>query len=153
FGTYPIISMRWTNVVPDSFEGGNVESTVFRKPSTASTIIKAAFQPKLLRRYSYAIAQGNHSLIDTTLDKAIYAKAAFELFHVPLRSRVRTASKLELQSAAYEAMKNDRNPAHALHYHPLRVLATQHGYSDDVLAYMAAHYGETDETVVDNYVP
>jgi hypothetical protein len=154
YSIYPVISMRWLNLVPDSFEDVDLETNVFRKPSHVSTFLKVAIQPKRLLNYDYVIAQGNHSVIDNGIGKAIYAKPAFCLFHIPIRCRTQIVNKIERLLGVYEARSHDRDPAHGSHYQAMLALVNQPDHTENALKFMAAHYGEEHNMeIIDAYPP
>jgi len=150
FSAYPIISMPWINLIPASFEHEDLEAERLHMSAAVSHHIKVAFQPWQLRHYHYIITQGNHSIINSDTHKNFPAKHAFPLWHIPVRSKAHIVGKIDRLMQAYEIRKT----TYVTHYSSMLALAKHHHFSDDVLAYVTAHYGEVvDEKTFDAPLP
>lgn len=143
YGSFPLISMPWLNLVPMDMEAGQVKSGVFLKPSKTATHHKIAFQPSLIPVDEYVIAQGNHALlIGDSCQQLFPAEEAFSIYHIPIRTKQQLRDKIQLGVESYKKMGVDRANNLGFHWDEISRLIDNKGLTDDLMADMVIRYGE-----------
>lgn len=143
YGSFPLISMPWLNLVPMDMEAGQVKSGVFLRPSRTATHHKIAFQPSLIPVDKYVIAQGNHALlIGDSYQQLFPAEEAFSIYHIPIRTKQQLRDKIQLGVESYKKMGVDRANNLGFHWDEISRLIDNKGLTDDLMADMVIRYGE-----------
>jgi hypothetical protein len=145
FGSFPVISMPWLNLVPLDMESGGVINQLFLQPAQASKHHKVAFQPNRLPSEDYFIAQGNHTLFmgNRSLKIKIPAKRSFSIYHVPIRTKQQLREKILCGVESYRCMGSDRRRNSGFHWDEIHRIMVEADLTTEMMAGIAAQYSNT----------
>ena len=138
----PIIKMPWKNLIPEEYFSDTVMARNYYESKPSAVFNKIAFQPQLLSEYNYIVAQGNHVLLDCDNGNEISSKAAFSIYHIPIRTKSQFDFKIKQGTAAYSIMSKGRNKSLGTHWFDISEYIEKHGISDDFLNGLAYRYGQ-----------
>jgi len=95
---FPVISMRWSNLIPKAYWQGPVTidaDTQFYHNPKLSPFTKIALQPSRVNIHKIWIEQGNHSVSNVLNGLPLPAHSVdFPVFHIPVRSKNQLLMKL-----------------------------------------------------------
>ncbi len=152
FERCPVISMRWRNLIPETYWKGVVEideETTFFVPPTASPFRKIALQPSRVPLERVIVAQGNHSLIETTNGVPVTDfDADFPIYHLPIRSVDQLMLKLNQGVLAYQKIGQSRDSAQGTHWYQMKEATASETLSVPHLNAMAMDYSEQKDRTI-----
>lgn len=138
----PIIKMPWKNLIPEEYSSATIMGRRYLESRPSAQYHKIAYQPSLLPVSDYMIAQGNHAVLAGGYEKELPSKVAFNILHVPIRSKSQLEFKIVQGTAAYSVMGKERNKALGTHWFDISNHIDDCGMSDDLLNGLAYSYGQ-----------
>ena len=152
FAGCPVISMRWRNLIPDTYWKGEVDlssGTRVLVPPAPSPFRKIAFQPSRVALDRTVVAQGNHALVETLngVEVPVFA-ADFPLLHLPVRSVEQILLKLSQGVVAYRRIGRRRDAGQGTHWTQMHDAIAGTSLTDGHLNAMAERYSEEKPALV-----
>ena len=139
----PIIKMSWKNLVPEEYSSNAIMGRSYLEPKASMVFHKIAYQPSLIPVNDFTIAQGNHAVLAGGYGKELPSVRAFNLYHVPIRTRNQLGFKIVQGTAAYSKMKEERDESLGSHWFDISRHIDKYGMSDEFLNGLVFRYGET----------
>ena len=141
----PLITMRWKNLIPAEYWDYRVTfDRQFLVPSTGSPYVKVAFQPNMIRNSEFWVEQGNHSISNFEGGQPILGKPAFDLFHLPVRSKNQLSLKLSQGIASYLQLGSSKKKLEGAHWYKIIESLKQGEITQGHLDRIVASYGISD---------
>ena len=152
FAGCPAISMRWRNLIPETYWEGEADlssGTSVLVPPAPSPFRKIAFQPSRVALDRTVVAQGNHALVETLngVEVPVF-DADFPLLHVPVRSVEQILLKLSQGVAAYRRIGRRRDAGQGTHWMQMHQAITGASLTPAHLNALADRYSEEKPTLV-----
>ena len=142
----PVISVRWRNIIPETYYSENVESVKeerFLFPPMPSPFQKIALQPSRCNLDQAVVAQGNHALLATLNGLEIEAfEVDFDLLHIPIRSTAQLRQKVDQGVRAYQQMDIGRDAQMGKHWTAMQDALWDQSGQDACLNALAVDYSE-----------
>lgn len=145
FGSFPVISMPWLNLVPLDMESGGIINQFFLEPPRPSRHHKIAFQPGRIFPADYFIAQGNHALfLGTRSSKVKFpARDSFPIYHLPIRTKQQLRDKILYGVESYRRMGRDRRGKNGSHWDEIHRIMEATSLTNELMAGIASQYSDT----------
>ena len=138
----PIIKMSWKNLVPEEYDSTAIMGRTYLESKASVIFHKIAYQPSLIPVSDFMIAQGNHAVLAGGYGKELSSVPAFNLYHVPIRSRNQLGFKIIQGTASYSMMGKERNESLGSHWFDISRHINEYGMSDELLNGLVFKYGE-----------
>lgn len=139
----PIIKMPWKNLIPAEYSSKGVMGRDYYETEASNIFNKIAYQPQLLPVNNYIIAQGNHAILACDNGGEIHSQSAFNVYHIPVRTKVQFGFKIHQGTAAYSIMSEARNKTLGAHWFDISEYIEKYGMTDEFLNGLAYGYGQT----------
>jgi len=142
YASSPIIKMSWKNLVPEEYYSNAIMGRPYLEPKASTIFHKIAYQPSLIPVSDFMIEQGNHAVLAGGYGKALPSVRAFNLYHVPIRSKHQLGFKIIQGTASYSMMGEERIESLGSHWFDISRHINKYGMSDELLNGLVFRYGE-----------
>ena len=143
YSSEPVIKMSWKNLIPEEYSSNGIMGRYYLESEASTMYHKIAYQPSLLPISNYTIAQGNHAILTGDYGGELPSKSAFNVFHIPVRTKDQFGFKITQGKAAYTIMSKERNKSLGSHWFDISEYIEKNGMSDEFLNGIAYKYGQT----------
>ncbi|MCF6303758.1 MAG: class I SAM-dependent methyltransferase [Rhodobacteraceae bacterium] len=147
-GDFPVISMRWSNLIPETYWQGLVaidSNTQFYHNPELSPFTKIALQPSRVKLHKIWVEQGNHSVTNVMNGLPMSAHSVdFPVFHIPVRSKDQLLMKLNQGVVSYVKIGKNRDKVQGSHWFKIQENIRNTGISNQILNAVTDEYGIPD---------